>query len=228
MVGMASVHKKARARRGAKIRRGYDRAGVGSYGKYIGARQEHKYIDTGWNIDPLDVFSLSTTFSLNNIPAGTGESQRIGRKAVLRSFGIRFKIQLKSSASLLPNAVRFMLVLDKQANGTKALDSEILDNGVTQDFFAFNRLSNKNRFRTLVDRMYAFNRTAGVVAASADNLILDFVYKKLDIPVEFSGTTGVDTEIRSNNLLMVLFVEDIIGTADCEFQAISRLRFTDN
>lgn len=89
-------------------------------------------------------------------------------------------------------------------------------------------LSEENRFTILYDKLHNLayggiaSETSDTVtqAASIQNFVM---YKAVNIPLEFSSTTGAITEIRSNNI-GCLVISDI-GT--CGFQGNVRLRFSD-
>ncbi len=167
--------------------------------------------------------------SLNLIAQGLTESDRIGRKCTVTAVNWRFQIAIvESDAAGTPqptDVVRVLMFLDKQANGAAAVPLDILE---TADYQSFNNLSNKSRFRTLMDRTYTLNYTtlasdgAGVVS-SCEHFITDTFFKKVRIPLEFSAGTGALTELRSNNLGVLLISRG--GTS--AFESKVRIRFSD-
>lgn len=220
----------------------------GFYGRFSGKAGELKFNDeTGPN------FTIPTTGSIwgafCSIPQGTGESQRIGRKATFKKFLLKGTLNIATTthASHCHDSVRLMLVQDTQANGTLPNVGDILDG---PNIRSFNNLENSNRFRTLADKMFHINTTAATASraaytedpgtAAAPNgggytnpaMIEEYggndkqisLYKDFQIPVEWSGSTGATAEIRSNNILLVAISQR--GVASLEFE--SRTRYLDN
>ncbi len=214
----------------AKRRRyvpGRDRVG-GYYGRFSGVGAELKFHDVTAD-DALVAAGGGITQSLNLIAQGITESTRVGRKCTIKSIFWRAQFDLPSQdAQATPNngdTVRIIIYLDKQANGATAAITDILE---TNDWKSFKNLANQQRFVYLMDRMVTVNYStlasdgAGVVSQSA--VMRDFTwYKKCNIPIEFSSTTGVIGEIRSNNLGMLV----ISATATLGMSSKFRLRFSD-
>ncbi len=180
----------------------------------------------------LDDASISQaaqiTASINLIPQGVTEVQRIGRKCTIRSINWRFDLE-KQKVTAGDNTfetVRIILYLDKQANGATATVAQILE---TDDYQAFNNLSNKARFRTLMDRTYDLMNSSGGGDGTTEDygatILHDSFYKKVNIPIEFDNTAGALTEIRSNNLGVLIISK--VG-AFVAFTSKFRLRFSDN
>ncbi len=211
----------------AQFLRGHHRTG-GFYGRYAGPSQEMKFHDL--DIDDTPVPSAGAiTDSVNKIPQGVTEVQRVGRKCVIKQISWRFEIQLTATAVATETSdiVRVLLYLDKQCNGATAAIGEILE---TADYQSFNNLANKSRFRTLMDRTYAITCTAGSGRGSTDTLsygestLVDDFYKKCNIPIEFDASNGAITEIKSNNIGVLLISKD----DNPNFRSKMRLRFADN
>ncbi len=166
--------------------------------------------------------------TVNIIAQGTTESQRIGRKCTIKSINWRFDIVRNENAGNWDSdVVRVLMYLDKQCNGATATVAGILE---STDYQSFNNLSNKGRFRTLMDRKYVFIPTAaagdGTTDLFNDFLIYDEFFKQVNITLEYdnSATTGVLTSIRSNNIGVLVISKQ--GTATT-FNSKLRLRFAD-
>ncbi len=95
------------------------------------------------------------------------------------------------------------------------------------DFQSFNNLTNKGRFRTLMDRTYDVECSSGggdgTTEDYGEGTINDTFFKKCNIPIEFSAGTGAITEIRSNNIGLLLLSKD----GNVAFESSMRLRFSD-
>ena len=158
--------------------------------------------------------------SINLIANGTGAKQRIGRKIVIRSVHVR-GTYTGGGSGFPNNTIRLILGVDKQTNGVITQREELLDvsgEGVNM----FKRLSNVNRFETLFDRRHDVNALAGTNAGGIPRNMKFEMHKKCYVPVEFDGTTGLVSEIASNNIFLD-FITDNSVFVDGRF----RIRFTD-
>ncbi len=198
----------------------FGRFGIGGELKFHDIDIDDATIATGGTI-ALD--------SCNKIAQGVTEVTRVGRKCTIRSINWRFNIALVEQDGvadpLNADTVRVILYLDKQANGAAATVTAILE---ADDYQSFNNLANKGRFRTLMDRTYTMNSQAGGGNGTASDWAGvrqdDTFFKKVNIPIEFDSTTGAITEIRSNNIGVLL-----VGVAQTtSFDSKMRIRFSDN
>ncbi len=202
---------------------------VGYYGRNLGLPGgELKFHDV--DLDDAQIAQTGTiTPTINIIPQGVTEVQRVGRKCTLKSIGWRYTLTLPETDAVptpdTGDTARIILYLDKQCNGATAAILDILE---TADYQSFNNLANKNRFQILHDKLVTLNYmsmasdNAGVVSQSRV-LREGACYKKLDLPIEFSATTGAITEIRSNNLGVLL----ISSNTKLDFASKIRIRFSD-
>ncbi len=162
---------------------------------------------------------------INLIPQGVTEITRVGRKATIKDINWRFTITWAGGNVITATTVRVLMVLDKQCNGALPSATDILE---TDDFQSFNNLANKSRFRTLMDRTYDINPAGaagdGTANDGGENKTSDSFFKKCSIPIEFDSTAGAITEIRSNNIV-VLLASEVANLA--VFSSKIRLRFTD-
>ncbi len=198
-------------------------------GRKADAGQELKFHDL--DIDDATVAAGGTIAedSCNGIPQGVTESTRVGRKCVITNINWRYDVTIpEQDAAATPlegDVVRVILYLDKQCNGATATTTGILE---SDDYQSFNNLANKSRFRILMDRTHTLNVQAlasdgaGVVSSPAF-ILSDSFFKKCSIPIEFDSTAGAITEVRSNNIGVLLVGQT--GTAG--FASKMRLRFSD-
>ncbi len=199
---------------------------AGFFGRFAGAGAELKFHDL--DIDDATIASNGTITedSCNVIVQGTSESQRIGRKCTLRSINWRFNIRLPEGTAVTTTSdtVRVILYLDKQTNGATAAVTDILE---SDDFQSFNNLSNKSRFRTLMDRTYDLNTDLSGDGTTVDSPrfnMNDTFFKKVNIAIEYDSTTGAITEQRSNNVGVLLLSKNGL----CTFASKMRIRFSDS
>ncbi len=217
------------ARRG-RIARGYTRR-AGYFGRMQPFGGELKFHDL--DIDDAIVATAGTIAQdcCVIIPQGVTESNRVGRKCVIRSINWRMQIGLAETdggtSAPSPDIVRVILYLDKQTNGAAATVADILESA---DFQSFNNLANKGRFRTLMDRVYTVNLNAGGVGTVADQdwaatTMADSFFLKCAIPIEWdnSAATGVLTSVRTNNIGVLTISQN----GRCNFGSKMRLRFSD-
>ncbi len=224
VIGLAERMVKRKVR-GAAVRRPRGRARRRGPTRGRQATLELKFHDL--DIDDAVVAAGGTIAedSCVTIGQGTTESERIGRKLTVQNINWRFKIAIPATATGGDSAdqIRVILYLDRQANGAAAAVLDIVE---TADFQSFNNLSNKSRFRTLMDRTYAINAMAGRDTTFGESIIEDTLFKKVDIGIEYdnSATNGVITSIRSNNIgVLLLGFSGLAG-----FSSKMRIRFSDN
>ncbi len=211
-----------------RFARGRDRTG-GYYGRFQPGGGELKFHDVDLDDDVIATGGVVTD-SVCKIAQGTSEVQRIGRKCTLRSIYWKFRVDMPEIGPVAsPNTseqVRVILYLDKQCNGATATALGILE---TVGFHSFRNLANQSRFTILMDKTTTMNwrtlasDTAGAYR-SAEVITEHTFFKRCNIPLEFDSTAGAITEIRSNNLGVLLISQ--VGTAG--FISKFRLRFSDN
>ncbi len=205
---------------------GVDRVG-GFYGRYSGRGGEMKFHDV--DLDDANIAASAITATINIIGQGVTESTRVGRKCTIRRIQWRYQISLPEVDALGTPAsgdtVRIILYKDKQANGATANATDILEAAVWQ---SFRNLANSGRFDILMDKLHNINYMglasdgAGVVSQAA--VIHNYTFfKNCSIPIEFDNTTGAITEIRSNNIGVLL----LSATQVAAFESGFRLRFSD-
>jgi len=185
--------------------------------------RELKFVDTA-----ISLTDVSTTASLtlcNGMASGNSASTRVGRQIRMKSIEMK-GISLTQTASL-QNAVRYALVLDRQANATVAAFTDIYDTAVT---WALRNISNKKRFKVLWDSgiiSQIGNGTAGQMTTSA--VVPLELYKRINIPVQYNAqNNGNIGDITTNALYFVAIGNNAAGTTDCAALANIRVRFDDD
>lgn len=209
------------------------RVAVVSSFRTSGPKDELKFHDL--DIDDASIAAAGTIAEDNcvEIAQGTTESTRIGRKAVVRRISWRYEIILASQTVVTTTSetVRVILYQDKQCNGATATPALIL---ASDDYQAFNLISNKNRFKILFDRLHVLKCPSGsgrgttdTLAFGEDRIRVQMFLKKLNIPIEYdnSVTTGDIASIRSNCIGVLLLSQTGALTS---LLSKMRIRFTDN
>jgi len=193
---------------------GYTRT-VGRYSRSLPGSIEKKFKDT----DVAEVGDLTNgviTSSLNLIPQGTTDITRIGNKVTITNINVRFGVgsDTQGGANTLEDGnLRVILYLDKQANGADATNLDILTQsgmGATT-INRFRNLDQVDRFVILKDKIYRGPNNSGYLAGGTQTTNVGVLWynisKKCNIPIHFSSTTGAITELKSNNI-GILVVSD--------------------
>ncbi len=171
--------------------------------------QEMKFFDSVRD-DSTVQLTGTVQSSLNLIPQGVEESQRIGRLIKVKYISCRFQIQLPQQTNQadigIGDVCRIMLLYDKQCNGALPAVGDILETTVYESFM---NLTNSKRFRTLFNIEVTINRQVSATDGTNTNTspteirTVRWYSKKLNLPIEFSSTTGALTEITSGNLILL-------------------------
>lgn len=228
-IGVLAPRAAPRKRRKQTFQPGRDRVG-GYYGRFSGAGAEFKFHDVDLDNNTVAAGG-NMTDSINKIAQSVTESERIGRKCVIKSVQWKFDTFLPiSDAAATPldgDTIRVILYVDKQANGATAANTDILE---TNDYQSFRNLAQQSRFTILMDRQINMNyitlASDGAGVVSQGEVIRQGVfYKRCNVPIEFDNTSGdgAITTIRTNNIgVMLLGKNGRMG-----FQSKIRLRFSD-
>ncbi len=201
----------------------------GYYGRYAGRSQELKFHDV--DLDDAVIDNAGTvTATINIIPQDVTEKGRVGRKCVLRKLHWHYQLVLPEvvdAATPAPNdQVRVIVFQDKQCNGATATVTGILESA---DYQSFRNLANSGRFNVLLDRTHNINYRTLTSTQNADtfdhaSVIQAYTYNKMcNIPLEFDSTTGAITEIRSNNIGVLLISQNGVAALNSKW----RLRYSD-
>lgn len=207
-----------------RFRRGYGRTG-GFYGRYPPMGDELKFLDTVMNA-PIDTTpEVLATGQPCLIVQGATESNRIGRKCVVKSISIKGTLTFTpAAAATAAVSASIQVVWDKQANGSALTVTDVYTpNG--SYLTDYRNMANSTRFQILKAFSWTFNSSAGVTTAY--NPVRKWVNwsKKVNIPLEFSGATGAITEIKSNNICILGVSQG--GDDLMTWNGTVRIRFSD-
>lgn len=201
----------------------------GFYGRYPvagyrGRGAELKFFETSHNFTIPTVGAVPASGQLNLIPQGVTESTRVGRKCILKYIQGRWTLNLDPGAAAdIATIVTIYVVLDKQCNGAAAAATAVFESANLGR--SFRNLANSQRFRILKKIQYNLTPAAGATTA------YNFAIKqcnfdiKCNIPLEFDATTGAITEIKSNNVFLLVQTNGSDGLVTLE--GTSRVRFSD-
>ncbi len=205
------------------FRRGYNRTG-GYYRRNGYGAYELKFHDVTLD-DALVDTGGTVTATMIIIPQNTTESGRIGRRCIVRQIGWKYRLGLNTSVdpANTSDTCRIILFIDKQCNGATAAVLDILS---TADYQSFRSLERNKRFIILMDKLHTLRVTAaggnGTAFEMGQTSLHGHFYKRLNLPIEYSGTTGGITEIESNNIGVLL----ISVSGNITFASQMRIRFT--
>lgn len=140
---------------------------------------EEKFVDKDTN---TSVSTSGSVIPINGIAQGFTSIQRIGVRVCMTSISGRFFPYVSSGNAFM----RVLVVYDKRSNGTLPTIGMILDG--TPDYSSPLSDTYKYRFTVLYDNLFVLT-SSGSMAAS------DRFYKKIDLPMEFIGTTNLSSVI---------------------------------
>jgi len=190
--------------------------------------KEKGYFDTAIGAYPLDAVGSVTL--LNPVPSGTGVTQRIGKKIVMKGLQCRGNLQANSAG--LINDVAYMIVYDKRPTGALPAVTDILQaasaNVMIND-------ANAGRFRILkrCDELLIGNAsTTGAVANALTErsaVAADWWLDLKSAPTVFKlGGTGAIGDIEEGALYLVTIGTIAAGTGAAALNVAFRMRFIDN
>jgi len=200
----------------------------GMYGRFSGPSGELKFFDTAIGSAIPTTAAVLAQGQLALIPQGVTESTRVGRKCTIKS------IQLNAMLRYVPatdatgvNSVTICLVQDTQTNGAAATPANVYEpiQGTVGLTSSLRNIEYGDRFKILKRWDITLQPPAGVSGAYENVERRVDLYKKCQIPLEFSSTTGAITELRSNN---VFLIGGASMNALATLYGTARLRFSDN
>lgn len=209
----------------------FRRGNIASYGAM---KPELKWYDTTVAVNStVNLVSASAgSVSFNTVPQGTGQNQRIGNRIICRSIQCRGYIEVagvvSTTSASFGNVFRIMIVVDHQSNSTNAAGSEILEDANNAN--SYRNLLTSQRFTVLWDKIINFNANSitsdGSVGErmSVDNRRPLAYFKKMNMVVQYDGTTADTASISTNNMQIYLMSQD--SGPVCTLSLDVRLRYT--
>jgi len=185
-----------------KVRRGYTRQS-GFYGRFPPVGDELKFFDTALAFTFDATGEVPATGQLVLIPQGTTESTRVGNKCVITSINLKGNLLFAPGAAVAAaSTIAYMwLIQDTQANGAAAAITDVFTG--TNASTVFRNIANSNRFIILKKFVWNFTSQAGATTAFAQVIKNFNYYKKCNIPLKYSSTSGAITELKSNNIFLI-------------------------
>jgi len=180
---------------------------------------------------------------VNLAQQGTGIGQRLGNKISMKSLRIRFNLYANSNQFSFPNPVRFMVLYDRNVNGTYTAANSILSQSLQQNTIAsgsaFDHLNPTffDRFVTLLDEyiitppvLLDISAASTDTATEVTNFIIDRYINLKNLETVFSNTMSPMTvaQIQTGALMILTYSTIAPGNDVWCFQGTTRLRFRDN
>ena len=169
------------------------------------------------NGGPFFLNYANVVSTIIDIRQGPSIGQRIGRQILITSVSLRY-YWTPSTVDTTPNVNRFILFVDKQCNGAPATAAMILTSNTPTSYLnPFNR----DRFELLYDETYQSSFCMLNTAVNKWQTSPGFVslVVPLQLTVNFSGPTNSITDIRSNNLGVLLLTNSSTSSVGCQFSA---------
>lgn len=233
---------RARILAGPRFQRAYSSArGAGFFPRGM-AKPEIKSFDlTPENSEIVRVASVAGTepaafatgmTEINDVQAGNAFYQRIGTKINVRSIMMRFRLTNSTETaggawSTQPAHIRYMMVYDRQPNGTFPAITDVLQNndaGVVTHGSSVN-IANRDRFAVLLDRNIELSE-----GESHARWVSEYISCP-NLQTQFRSSAGTIGDITTGSLLFICFGIIQLGPAFDAGQiqnAQFRIRYADN
>lgn len=183
----------------------------------IGHNVEYKTIDYLNHTSQQPYTGASVITCLNQVARGDDYNERIGRSIKNASVQLDFDAYHNTTDTTTFTVVRWMLIIDKEANGAVPAVTDIL---TTENTTSFRNLTNRRRFVIIKDaRILLDNNRESRSVKYFRRLALKTIFN--------SGDAGTVADIDSGSLLLVL----ITNAAEAYkplLQITSRVRFIDD
>ncbi len=186
------------------------------------ASEELKYYDLA------EAFALTTTLAsgttapktLNSVPQGTTQSQRIGNRIRVKSVmchGYFTAVGHDGTVGVhdeFDNVARVIVLVDHQSNGALAAAGDILAQSTAIN--SFRELDQSHRFTILYDHKVAievpthFEGTDGLTTGVDKKYTFDFYKSGLDLLCQFDAATESVVSQVNNSILFMVYKEDTL------------------
>lgn len=180
---------------------------------------EFKYYDKSQASTDTD--DAGVIYDLNYVNNGDTEQTRDGSMFRMKSLEIRYLLAMNSSETTNPHAMRVVLFLDTDPNGSAPTLATLLDQTLRPHLSPRN-LANRNRYVILKDKMHTIN-------PNGNEVVYRKLFKTLDLKVHFDNATASASSIKKNGLYLLFLANVSTGaTYKPVHQFDSRIRFVDN
>ncbi len=192
--------------------------------------EETKFLDTSYAATAMSQTLAGaeadpgTVLSLNATAQGDGESNRDGRRQIIKSVKVHGIVALPSVEAIngpQNGQVAFVAcVLDKQTNGAQLNAEDVFTGAIPER--PFRNMQYIDRFEVLWAKTFNLSHD-GVTQDGANNFsapgkqIVFNINKKCNFPVTYTNTTGVVGSVSDNSVHMIAVAPG--GTPTLEYNA---------
>jgi len=179
------------------------------------------------NKDTSFTLNADTTGSIilvNGVAQGNTQTTRVGRKMVIRSITINFRVS--SGTTTITSDFRVALVLDTQANGQALSITDVYDSVSPT---SLRNLGNSERFRVLMVWEGTNSGNTGTAGQQTETSALAYkLFRMQNIAVQFNnGTDDTIGSIATNSIYLIAMGNRAAGTGASVVVGDCRIRFTD-
>lgn len=198
---------------------------------------ELKSVDINSATVVLDAISTTSGIPLNLVQVGSGYNQRVGRKVFMQSLYFTGVLRPNAAIADYPRYIRIAIVYDSQSNGTTPTYADVFQNNSADDTnqsnaFSHLNLSNRERFRVIMDKRMQLGTTATATRNSAvipsSTIIQE--YRRLNNMETVYGADSdpaVAADVRTGALWLFTCSDCPVGAATDSLVYTLRLRYTD-
>jgi len=187
--------------------------------KMLKKAPELKYVDT---YTTSALVAAGITYSRAAIAQGDDYNQRIGESVTAAFFSYKLRV-IKSTPSVNPSTIRFMVVWDRQANGG-APGSPLDIATITDPLIAPHDYRLKDRYKILQDRTIILNPQSGTTGQSQ---IYSGNFNLHGTQIKYLDSGGTIASLTSRNLFMISFAS-VTAVTDCTIGLGSRFWYSDS
>lgn len=197
-------------------------------GRYV-VTSEEKHVDTsdgGTSVSLINTADPLNVILLNGIGEGTGINSRNAEEALVSKISVRASVYAVDN-TISPTHYRVAIILDKHPNGVPPTKADIYEGNGPREF---NRLENRQRFKTLAVKTGVIGTGVGATTGGGTALApgikqLNF-HKSFKEPIKmhFSGTGNGIGAIKHGAIFLVVS-SDRIGALGVVMDWNARVRF---
>lgn len=232
--GFAEVARRRRQRRRGRARRGRKFVGLGEEIKFYDQTLVNSALATNTDGSGIEE-DPSATVLLNTVTQGDGESQRDGRKMIMKSVFVSGTVTMAPDSDLtapeIGADIAIWLVLDKQTNGATIVSENVFGNksaDISGGTSLLRDLQFSSRYRILDKVMFTMQSPS--MSGDSTNFDQAGLVTKWSLsanlknmPVLFSASTESVTDIIDNSLHILATATSIVMAPTITYN--SRLRF---
>lgn len=198
----------------------------------LAKRSELKFFDHGISADSAGF--LGARYLLNSMPISGDDSGRIGNEILMKSLTFRGFFQPQDTVDAA--GVRIIVYIDRQPEGSIPGGSSLVGNDGSQSLLNNTAIDNgplmtRNfnthaRYKVLYDKVLTFSMAAA--DAGINYTQRKFLHFKVPLnhKTRFKDSSGIDTSINTNGLILAFVGEE--ATAQIDYTFCCRLSYFDD